>query len=92
MTKESLYIVGTKYDTSNFTSKNEVAVIEDEKLSEDFFINLEALKDSKFTICGNGDILLNEDIHLTPDKPKPIQDGSSIMFSNGTQIIFSIIK
>lgn len=91
MTKDSLYIVGMKYDTSNLTSRNEVAVIEDEKLPEDFFISIEALKDSKFMICGK-DILLNEDIHITPDKRIPIQDGSSIMLGNGTQIIFSIMK
>ncbi len=92
MTKESLYIVGMKYDTSNLTSRTEAAVIESEDLPEDFFINIEALKDSKFTVCGSPDILLNEDIHLSPDKPKPIQDGSSIMLNNGIQIIFSIIK
>lgn len=91
MTKDLLYIVGMKYDTSNLTSRNEVAVIEDEKLPEDFFISIEALKDSKFMICGK-DILLNEDIHITPDKRIPIQDGSFIMLGNGTQIIFSIMK
>lgn len=92
MTKESLYIVGMKYDSSNLTSKNEVAVIENENLSEDFFINIEALKDTQFMIRGNEDVLLNEDIHLSPDKPQPIQDGSSIMLNNEIQIIFSIIK
>lgn len=92
MTKESLYIVGVKYDTSNLTSNNEIAVIEDDSLPKDFFIQIEAQKDSKFTICGNSDTLLNEAIHLTPDKPKSIQDNSIIMIYNGTQINFSIIK
>lgn len=92
MTKDSLYIVGMKFDTSNLTSKNEVAVIEDDDLPEDFFINIDAQKGSKFTVCGSNDTLLNEDIHLVPDSKKSIQDGSSIMINNGIQIIFSIIK
>lgn len=92
MTKKSLYIVGPAYDTQNLSSVNEIAVIEDDTLPKDFFIEIEAQKDSKFTVCGNPEILLNESIHLCEDKPKPIQDNSSIMIFNGTQINFSIIK
>lgn len=92
MTKDSLYIVGTKYDTSNFTSRTEIAVIENDTLPEDFFINIETLQGSRFSIRGTDEILLNEDIHLNPGVPKLLHDGSCLMLKNGTQIIFSIIK
>lgn len=91
MTKESLYIVGPEFNTEDLTSNDEIAVIEGE-FPKDFFLHIEALKDSKFIISGDSDTLLNESIHLVPNKAKPIQDNSSLIIFNGTEINFSIIK
>lgn len=91
MTKESLYVTGPKFNQSTLDSSHEVAVIDDD-LPGDFTLHITVEKGGKFFITGDADTLLNESIHLSPDKLKPIQDNSSLMLFNGIQINFSIIK
>lgn len=91
MTKESLYLTGLKFNQSTLDSSHEVAVLDDD-LPEGFIIHITLEKDGKFFITGDSDTLLNESIHLSPDKPKPIQDNSSLMLDNGIEINFSVIK
>lgn len=91
MTKESLYVVGPDFPTDDLTSNDELAVIEGD-FPKEFFLHIEALKDSKFIITGDADTLLNESIHLVPNKAKPIQDNSSLILFDGREINFSIIK
>ena len=87
----SLYVTGPKFNQSTLDSSHEVAVIDDD-LPGDFALHITVEKGGKFFITGDVDTLLNESIHLSPDKPKPIQDNSSLMLFNGIQINFSIIK
>lgn len=91
MTKESLYLVGAKFNQSMLDSSHEIAVLDDD-LPEEFIIHITLEKGGKFSITGDADTLLNESIHLSPDKPKPIQDNSSLMLDNGIEINFSVIK
>lgn len=91
MTKESLYVVGEKYPLGEQTSIDEVATIEGEVPAQ-FFLHILAGKDGKFSICGDSEVLLNGSYHLSADKPRALQDNSSIALSNGTQIDFSIVR